>query len=96
MLFVQNSIIIKVSLETIRSKLVLRAEFVVSDVIGTYKQSKRIAYQANKTFKDNCVLAARVLVAEHSIACQKWQTNLLECEDLAFFSSHDCLQAIEF
>lgn len=92
----QNHIIIKVSLETIRSKLVLKSEFVVSDVIGTYKQSKRLVYQSNKSFKDNCILSARMLVAEHGIACQKWQVNLIECQDMAFFSSHDSLQAIEF
>lgn len=92
----QNNLVIKVSLETIRSRLVLKSEFVVSDVIGTYKQTKRIAYQSNKTFKDNCILSARMLVAEHGITCQKWQVNLIECQDMAFFSSHDCLQAIDF
>ena len=91
-----SHIIIKVKLETLRSKLVLKSEFVVSDINDTYKQSKRIAYQSNKTFKQNCILAARVLCAEYGIECQKWQANFLECQDMAFFSSHDCIQAIEF
>lgn len=92
----QNVIIIKTSIETIRSKLVLKSEFVVTDVVGTYKQTKRLAYQSNKSFKDNCILSARMLCAEYGIVCQKWQVNLIECQDMAFFSSYDSLQAIEF
>ena len=42
------------------------------------------------------ILAARVLVAEYGVSVQKWQCNFLECQDIALFSTSDCLQAIEF
>ena len=47
-------------------------------------------------FRDNMLLAARVLCAEHGLPCQQWQVNILECQDIAFFSTSDCLQAVEF
>ena len=42
------------------------------------------------------ILAARVLVAEQGISVKKWQANILECQDIALFSTCDCLQSIEF
>ena len=87
---------IKCSFESNRSKPTVRASFVITDNIELFNKSKRIAYQSNKSFKDNMVLAARVLVAEHGVSVQQWQVNLLECQNLALFSTCDCLQSIEF
>ena len=89
-------ITIKCSFEANRSRPTVVAQFVISDNIHLFNKSKRIAYQANKSFRDNMILAARVLVAEHGLPCQQWQVNLLECQDLALFSTCDCLQSIEF
>ena len=89
-------ITIKCAFEANRSKPTVVAKFVVSDNIHLFNKSKRIAYQANKSFRDNMLLAARVLVAEHGLPCQQWQVNILECQDIAIFSTCDCLQAIEF
>ena len=89
-------ITIKCAFEANRSRPTVVAQFVISDNIHLFNKSKRIAYQSNKSFKDNMILAARVLVAEHGISVKKWQVNLLECQDLALFSTCDCLQSIEF
>ena len=89
-------ITIKCSFEANRSKPTVQAHIVVSDNIHLFNKSKRIAYQANKSFKDNMILAARVLVAEQGISVKKWQANILECQDIALFSTCDCLQSIEF
>ena len=89
-------ITIRCSFEQNRSKPTVRAHIVVSDNICLFNKSKRIAYQSHKSFKDNMILAARVLVAEHGISVKKWQCNFLECQDIALFSTSDCLQAIEF
>ena len=89
-------ITIKCSFEANRSKPTIQAQFVISDNIHLFNKSKRIAYQANKSFKDNMILAARVLVAEQGISVKKWQANILECQDIALFSTCDCLQSIEF
>ena len=89
-------ITIKCSFEANRSKPTVQAHIVVSDNIHLFNKSKRIAYQSNKSFKDNMILAARVLVAEHGISVKKWQANILECQDIAIFSTCDCLQSIEF
>ena len=89
-------ITIKCTFEANRSKPTVQAHIVVSDNIHLFNKSKRIAYQANKSFKDNMILAARVLVAEHGISVKKWQANILECQDIAIFSTCDCLQSIEF
>lgn len=87
---------IKCTFESNRSKPTVRAQFVISDNIDLFNNSKRIAYQSNKSFKDNMILAARVLVAEYGVSVQKWQCNFLECQDIAIFSTCDCLQSIEF
>ena len=87
---------IKCSFEANRSKPTTQAQFVISDNIHLFNKSKRIAYQANKPFRDNMILAARVLVAEYGVSVQKWQCNFLECQDIALFSTCDCLQSIEF
>ena len=87
---------IKCSFEQNRSKPTIQAQFVISDNIHLFNKSKRIAYQANKSFKDNMILAARVLVAEYGVEVQKWQVNMLECQDIAIFSTCDCLTSIEF
>ena len=87
---------IKCCFESNRSKPTVHAQFVISDNIHLFNKSKRIAYQAQKSFKDNMILAARVLVAEHGVQVQKWQCNILECQDIALFSTCDCLQSIEF
>ena len=89
-------ITIRCSFEQNRSKPTVQAHIVVSDNICLFNKSKRVAYQVNKSFKDNMILAARVLVAEHGVGVQKWQCNFLECLDIAIFSTCDCLQAIEF
>ena len=89
-------ITIKCAFEANRSKPTVVAQVIISDNIHLFNKSKRIAYQANKSFKDNMILAARVLVAEQGISVKKWQANILECQDIAFFSMCDCLQAIEF
>ena len=89
-------ITIKCTFESNRSKPTVVAQVIISDNIHLFNKSKRIAYQANKSFKDNMVLAARVLVAEQGISVKKWQANILECQDIAIFSTCDCLQAIEF
>ena len=89
-------ITIKCAFEANRSKPTVVAQFIISDNIHLFNKSKRIAYQANKSFTDNMILAARVLVAEHGLPCQQWQCNFLECLDIAFFSTSDCLQSIEF
>ena len=89
-------ITIKCSFESNRSKPTIQAQFVISDNIRLFNKSKRIAYQANKSFTDNMILAARILCAEHGLPCQHWQVNLLECQNLALFSTCDCLQSIEF
>ena len=89
-------ITIRSSFEQNRSKPTVQAHIVVSDNICLFNKSKRIAYQSHKSFKDNMILAARVLVAEHGISVKKWQCNFLECQDIALFSTSDCLQAIEF
>ena len=89
-------ITIKCVFEANRSKPTVVAQFIISDNIHLFNKSKRIAYQANKSFKDNMILAARVLVAEHGLPCQQWQCNFLECQDIALFSTCDCLQSIEF
>ena len=89
-------ITIKCAFEANRSKPTVQAHIVVSDNMRLFNKSKRIAYQANKSFKDNMILAARILCAEHGLPCQQWQVNLLECQDLALFSTCDCLQSIEF
>ena len=89
-------ITIKCSFEANRSKPTIQAQFVISDNIHLFNKSKRIAYQANKSFRDNMILAARVLVAEQGISVKKWQANILECQDIALFSTCDCLQSIEF
>ena len=89
-------ITIKCAFEANRSKPTVQAHIVVSDNIHLFNKSKRIAYQANKSFKDNMILAARVLAAEQGISVKKWQANILECQDIALFSTCDCLQAIEF
>ena len=87
---------IKCSFESNRSKPTVQAQFVISDDIRLFNKNKRIVYQSQKSFKDNMILAARVLVAEYGVQVQKWQINLLECQDLALFSTCDCLQSIEF
>lgn len=87
---------IKCTFESNRSKPTVRAQFVISDNIDLFNNSKRIAYQSNKSFKDNMILAARVLVAEYGVSVQKWQCNFLVCQDIAIFSTCDCLQSIEF
>ena len=89
-------ITIKCVFEVNRSKPTVQAHIVVSDNIHLFNKSKRIAYQANKSFRDNMLLAARVLVAENGLPCQQWQCNFLECQDIAIFSTCDCLQSIEF
>ena len=89
-------ITIKCSFEANRSKPTVAAQFIISDNIHLFNKSKRIAYQANKSFTDNMILAARVLVAEQGISVKKWQANILECQDIAIFSTCDCLQSIEF
>ena len=89
-------ITIKCAFEANRSKPTVQAHIVVSDNMRLFNKSKRIAYQANKSFKDNMILAARILCAEHGLPCQQWQVNLLECQNLALFSTCDCLQSIEF
>ena len=89
-------ITIKCSFEQNRSKPTVFTQFIISDNIHLFNKSKRIAYQANKSFRDNMLLAARVLVAEHGVIVQKWQCNFLECQDIALFSTCDCLQSIEF
>ena len=89
-------ITIKCAFEANRSKPTVQAHIVVSDNIYLFNKSKRIAYQSHKSFKDNMILAARVLVAEHGVSVQKWQCNFLECQDIAIFSTCDCLQSIEF
>ena len=89
-------ITVKCSFESNRSKPTVQAQFVISDNIDLLNKSKRIAYQANKSFRDYMLLAARVLVAEHGLPCQQWQCNFLECQDLALFSTCDCLQSIDF
>ena len=89
-------ITIKCTFESNRSKPTILAQYIISDNIHLFNKSKRIAYQSHKSFKDNMILAARVLVAEHGVSVQQWQVNLLECQDIAFFSTSDCLQAIEF
>ena len=87
---------IKCTFESNRSKPTVQAQFIISDNIHLFNKSKRIAYQANKSFRDNMILAARVLVAEHGIGVKKWQVNILERQDIALFSTCDCLQSIEF
>lgn len=87
---------IKCSFEANRSKPTILAQFVIVDNIDLFNKSKRVAYQANKSFKDNMILAARVLVAEYGVQVQKWQCNILECQDIVIFSTWDCLQSIEF
>ena len=89
-------ITIKCTFESNRSKPTVVAQFIISDNIHLFNKSKRIAYQANKTFRANMILAPRVLVAEHGLPCQQWQCNFLECQDIALFSTCDCLQSIEF
>ena len=89
-------ITIKCTFESNRSKPTVVAQFVISDNIHLFNKSKRIAYQANKSFTDNMILAARVLVAEQGISVKKWQANILERQDIALFSTCDCLQSIEF
>ena len=89
-------ITIKCTYESNRSKPTVVAQFIISDNIHLFNKSKRIAYQANKSFTDNMVLAARVLVAEQGISVKKWQANILECQDIAIFSTCDCLQSIGF
>ena len=89
-------ITIKCAFEANRSKPTVVAQVVISDNIHLFNKSKRIAYQANKSFKDNMILAARILVAEQGISVKKWQANILECQDIAIFSTCDCLQSIEF
>ena len=89
-------ITIQCAFEANRSKPTVQAHIVVSDNMRLINKSKRIAYQANKSFKDNMILAARILCAEHGLPCQQWQVNILECQDLALFSTCDCLQSIEF
>ena len=78
-------ITIKCVFEVNRSKPTVQAHIVVSDNIHLFNKSKRIAYQANKSFRDNMLLAARVLVAENGLPCQQWQCNFLECQDIAIF-----------
>ena len=87
---------IKCTFEANRSKPTILAQYIISDNIRLFNKSKRIAYQSHKSFKDNMILAARVLCAEHGLPCQQWQANILECQDIAFFSTSDCLQSIEF
>ena len=87
---------IKCTFESNRSKPTVRAQFVISDNIDLLNKSKRITYQVNKSFRANMILAARFLCAEHGLPCQQWQVNILECQDLALFSTCDCLQSIEF
>jgi hypothetical protein len=87
---------IKCAFESNRSKPTILAQFVISDDIRLFNKNKRIVYQSQKSFKDNMILAARVLVAEHGVQVQKWQCNILECQDIALFSTCDCLQSIEF
>ena len=89
-------ITIRCAFEVNRSKPTVVAQVIISDNIHLFNKSKRIAYQSNKSFKDNMILAARVLVAEHGISVKKWQANILECQDIAIFSTCDCLQSIEF
>ena len=89
-------ITIKCSFEANRSKHTVVAQFIISDNIHLFNKSKRIVYQSQKSFKDNMILAARVLVAEHGISVKKWQANILECQDIAIFSTCDCVQSIEF
>lgn len=87
---------IKCYFESNRSKPTVQAQFVISDNIHLFNKSKRVAYQSNKSFKDNMILAARVLVAEYGVSVQKWQCNILECQDIVLFSTSDCIQTIEF
>ena len=89
-------ITIKCTFESNRSKPTVVAQFIISDNIHLFNKSKRIAYQANKSFRDNMILAARFLCAEHGLPCQQWQVNILECQDIAFFSTSDCLLTVEF
>ena len=89
-------ITIRCSFEQNRSKPTVVAQFIISDNIHLFNKSKRITYQANKSFRDNMILAARVLVAEHGISVKKWQVNILERQDIALFSTCDCLQSIDF
>ena len=89
-------ITIKCTFESNRSKPTILAQYIISDNIHLFNKSKWIAYQVNKSFRDNMILAARFLCAEHGLACQKWQCNIIECQDIAFFSTSDCLQSIEF
>ena len=89
-------ITIKCSFEANRSRPTVVAQFIISDNIHLFNKSKRIAYQANKSFRDNMLLAARVLCAEYGLPCQQWQCNIIECQDIAFFSTSDCLQSIGF
>ena len=89
-------ITIKCTFESNRSRPTVVSQFIISDNIHLFNKSKRIAYQSNKSFKDNMILAARILVAEHGISVKKWQVNILECQDIALFSTCDCLQSIEF
>ena len=89
-------ITIKCAFEANRSKPTVVAQFIISDNIHLFNKSKRRVYQANKSFKDNMILAARVLCAEQGISVKKWQANILECQDIAIFSTCDCLQSIEF
>lgn len=91
-----NKIVIKVSLETLRSKLTVKAEFVAINNGGRYLESKRVAYQATKPFKDNCIIAARMLCAEHGIACQNWQVNFIECAEQAYFTNDAGIVCIIF
>ena len=46
-------ITIKCAFEANRSKPTVVAQFIISDNIHLFNKSKRIAYQANKSFKDN-------------------------------------------
>ena len=89
-------ITVKCSFESNRSKPTVQAQFVISDNIDLLNKYKRSAYQVNKSFTDNMILAARVLVAEHGISVKKWQANILERQDIALFSTCDCLQSIDF
>lgn len=86
---------IKVSLATIRKVLTVKAEMVICTGNG-YNSFKNMAYQADKTFKENCILAARLLACELQLPLQRWQLNLLECEEMAFFSTVDGVECLQF
>lgn len=90
-----NHYTIKTSLVTIRKVLTVKAEIVICTGQG-HNSFKTMAYQPNKTFKENCILTARLLACELQLPLQRWQLNLLECEDMAFFSTAESVECLQF